>query len=530
MYKLLIVDDEPAELRFLEWVIKTHSLPFTICGQAANGEEAVALAAQNAPDLIIMDINMPIIDGLEAARLIKQRQPAAVIYILTAHEHFEYAKTAIAVGVEDYLLKPLKPEVLVETLKKGVGKLLKCRLAKIRQEYLGVLAARFKEDLADRLLAEYADREKPPRRDVLPPNRALALNRVQWVLGGFFWRDGRLEKDPYIAQSCLRSLRELSFVEHATIISGGRVAVLGKGQLAAVMPLLRRWAEDWRKSSGISLSAEATGIARRGVEASLRKALRAAAVAQFWEIREVGEAADEQPPAAQDAEAIGQRFVGALLSKGADAALAVLADAMENFRVQRRPREEVRQLLADFVTLVTHDLGELAGEPALGELRQQINHELGRSETVSQVQTCLNGFVAAVAADLANEGESLAKRSVRQAMQYIQKNYHLNISLEAIANKLYLSPSYFSRIFKKHTGQGFANYLNVLRMEKAKTMLMTGRFTVNEVAKKVGIDDASYFSTVFKKYHSLSPSQMLADTGQDFKRFEQDSAKVQPDK
>lgn len=121
MYKILVAEDEELERKFLCQVLESCDQPVKVAGEAKNGQEAIEMAARLRPDIILMDIRMPVLDGLEATRLIKARQPAVAVIILTAHGNFDYSLRAIKNQVSDYLLKPIRPEELVQTLDRVIA-------------------------------------------------------------------------------------------------------------------------------------------------------------------------------------------------------------------------------------------------------------------------------------------------------------------------------------------------------------------------------------------------------------------------
>lgn len=131
MYKLLIVDDEPLIRRGIKSLVDLSGLGISEVFEAGDGEQAFEVAEAEAPDIILMDINMPGTDGLTAAAQIRELQPDAVIVILTGYSYFEYAQTAIRAGVDDYILKPVSKDDIEVVLKKAVHRLQ----AKVRDEH-----------------------------------------------------------------------------------------------------------------------------------------------------------------------------------------------------------------------------------------------------------------------------------------------------------------------------------------------------------------------------------------------------------
>jgi len=123
VYKILLVDDEELERKVLGFTLQNSGLPIQILGEASNGREALAIVHQTVPDLIIMDIKMPGINGIEATRQIKAYYPAIEVIILTAYGKFSYSQQAIKAQATDYLLKPIQPQKLIDAVKLAIDRL-----------------------------------------------------------------------------------------------------------------------------------------------------------------------------------------------------------------------------------------------------------------------------------------------------------------------------------------------------------------------------------------------------------------------
>jgi len=516
MYKLIIVDDEPAETKFLRWVVTNYNLPFTICGEAVNGEDAVRLVEQHQPDFVIMDINMPIMDGLEAARRIKDKFPRTKIYILTAYGDFTYAQAAIKISVEDYLLKPMNPETMVEALKKGVKQVLSERVDQRRQDRMRLLARKSKEEMINRLVLELSGPQNSRRTEQVPCSKLGPLAGMQWVFAGHLLREGTVIREEAYLNSLSRKLKQSSLVKHASLLPGGQVIAWGKGQLAESMTVLRKWTKDWSEQALVSVGGCVMLVGSSvDIEKVLRQALRESDDAQFWEEAEmrcvvpVVVTGKMNSAVELDIRVFAQRLVSALFSTRQTTAATVIEELLFELKLSGSSREQVIQNLTDLFAAVAHELTDLTGETYLSTLRSKLQKTVGQMDTVSQVRAVLAKLVDGLVSSVCGSSESDAERAVKWAVQFIRQNYQQDLSLEVVASKLYLSPCYFSRIFKKHTGQGFSNYLNGFRLQKAKGLLTMGKYTVAEVAHRIGIHDASYFCSVFKKYHKATPSQFL---------------------
>lgn len=153
MHKLLIVDDERVTRDYIKYILEDRKMEFVVF-EASDGEEAVELVKQQGPEIIFMDLRMPGMGGLEAIRAIRQIDRDALIFVLTAHEAFEYAQQALRLGVRDYFLKPLEPSKVVEILNASV-ELLEHGAddAAVRAEGIAARSADVEEKLSERIEA-----------------------------------------------------------------------------------------------------------------------------------------------------------------------------------------------------------------------------------------------------------------------------------------------------------------------------------------------------------------------------------------
>ena len=126
MYSVFLVDDEPIVLEGIRTKIDWDNSGFSFAGEATDGEIALSMIHELKPDILITDIKMPFMDGLQLAAAVKKIQPWIKIIILSGHDEFDYAKKAISIGIEDYLLKPFTSEEVIASLKKTAEQMLTC--------------------------------------------------------------------------------------------------------------------------------------------------------------------------------------------------------------------------------------------------------------------------------------------------------------------------------------------------------------------------------------------------------------------
>jgi len=504
MHKLLIVDDEQVEREGLKAMLR-KPFPGWRMELAKNGAEALDQVRREPPELILMDIKMPGMSGLAAAERILAEYPDIKFIMVTAYEMFEYAQSALRLGVKDYLLKPSRPGEIVETVGRVVGEIERERreiAERSRAERTIVrMMPVIESDIVTQLIYDHVhevdleemvdllggDRRKQSFAILLRMNRGgpsgvfrdalrQALKQMDNVWAG-------AQSDNQIPLILFRE-PELSYRAQASVFvrqlldlaeAGGTVSVVGIGQAYESL-------RDIRYSYQEALIATA--------DSDLPSKHR------FYEdIPAIGELQEDYPSKREE-----QQFIG---------------------RIRFRQWQEVEAMVMDFVSKCEkHGMHILqAGQRALELLWvvYRVLTELGveaqrpalsfRMQDYRQLRAEASGALGklAQAADRWFEGRD-EPHAVERIKQYIVDHSKEDLSLERIAAEFRLSPFYISKIFKEETGVNYIDFLTELRMERARAMLIDPTIPLKEVAYEVGYHDPNYFSKVFKKSSGVSPS------------------------
>ena len=513
MYKMIIADDEPAVRDYIRYIVKRYSLPFQICGEAVDGEQAVEMADRYEPDFVIMDINMPIMNGLDAAEAIRKKYPDVVIYILTAYSQFDYAHRAVQNQVADYLLKPIRPEELVKVLKKGIASALRRRLSLHRTRRMAKQIAKDRPIVAKQILSELL------RSDSDNPNAVKLLQNISKkesfypaaVLSMTHWRDDGAaishRLDERLTQDSI-----MRFGEHSITVSISREVVMifrrwNNDLCIEIQAQLKEWALRYniKLCAGLRIVVEPSRIGK-----DYRSAKKQQEAGLFWEKQGlfVPTGADNDEVEV-DYNEIQQQIRDFLIERQSNVAKIIVGQFWDEARQKMCQREYVQAMAIKIANNLIDKYAEyIISVNDANLLRTNFTAEANKAFYANDLERCLCSLVDTLGDYSCPNEHNLAEQSVKWAVDYINANYHTDLSLDKIAGKLFVSTGYFCRIFKRYTGEGYATYLTNIRLKKAKEILMSGKYTVAEVARMVGFNDASYFSSVFKKTFNQSPSQL----------------------
>lgn len=514
--KVLLADDEYLIREGLQSAIDWKAHGMEIVGAAEDGEQALELFRQRRPDLIITDICMPFLDGLQLAEAVLREDAGTRVILLTCYDEFEYAKQAVKIGVLDYVLKPIDLGYMDQMLG-GIAE-------KFRAEQ-----ARTQQAERQRLFSEVLHRQKGLEDGAERQRCAGLCGREQYACMIVGILGYRLAKDTFeeaelqeyfqqfagLVRSCAG---ETEFFEpsagegRVTMVLAGDSAQQAASRMQEICAAMRR---DEALTNEYPFLCATDGVAE-GLEklqtayahcqavmrydylsdettvldyALLRRKTQedngrvAADIANFASCvrtfdrglieRSMGGITQTIRESGRYSTMYGQMFVAAAYSQ--------LIGALEEFDIRIEevfadPAEEYRKVIV------------------AGSLQKQIDG-LGR-------------MLGAVCDYVQGQKGSAHRTLVEAARQYIDAHYAENtISLQSVAAEVHMSACYFSILFKQESGRSFISYLTELRMERAKHLLRRTDLKAYEIAGAVGYDNPTYFSTLFKKHTDLSPKE-----------------------
>lgn len=529
MYSAMIVDDEVGIIQLIRTLIEYPGV--TIVGEATDGEEALRLITEKRPDLVITDIHMPGMDGLEMIERAKKIYPPLQFVVISGYRKFEYAQTAFRHGVYDYLLKPIKKQELNKLLEQVDEKLNhssahRAELVSIQKNLQQSLDA-LRRSYLDMLLRPDAPVPELPLVDGQPVFR-FGQGPLLCLLLKMDIQDAGALENPAIErllEELCRRVAELAGPlgqDQTFLIRENTGAFLLDVSLAdeearsAFAKALRASAQELNyKFNFLRVTA---GLSRPFPDlARVKEAVAEARFALECRIELVREEVIVFP-----AEACVQ--VEAQRSRKQDPAWDTLCQAVERLdapaaraamlelwhsclgEIQHPGMtwaccQEVLEAL--YATLAGLSDLDIAAFPAYGGLDAYL--ENGAKAQV--LRDALASYVEKMVAHCSQLMESRENKFVREAKAYIEAHYAESIGLNDMARQVCLSPTYFSALFKTETGQGFLNYLQAVRIQKAKLLLRQTRMSVAAIAGRVGYSDVKHFTRLFAKETGAKPSE-----------------------
>ncbi|MFX3636113.1 MAG: response regulator [Candidatus Pristimantibacillus sp.] len=534
MYKILLVDDEAVVREGIRERMSWEELGFDCVGDCENGVDALEAVERLHPNVVLTDINMPFMDGLELTRRIMDKFPETKIIILTGYDDFDYAQKAVKLKVNDFILKPITAAELTAVLHKLRNELDAQRQDKEDQEKLKrqlyesmpVLRERFLDRLATMTLNQKELEERIRYFDIHldGPNymtMAIDLDRLE--------RNHSVDTDRELLRFAVYNIaQEIVGAEPSSAVFRSRdekiMAILSGDQVETLYERVQELAEQIRQSAYQFLKLTVSvGIGTPCSNLQQLKLSSKAAVA-----------------------ALDYRLL-----LGDNRVISILD--MENRRTERagHPTECDRELISGIKTGTNEEV-ERAIEGVIAHNRTaslsidqcyiriqrtiiaviQALDEIGCTDaevfgpgvnpiteiyqfrTLDEIGDWLKSACQRAVRNVSEARNDQCRTQMSEALHHIHEHYDdVDLSVKAVCKRVHMSVSYFSAAFKSETGKTFVEYLTAVRLEKAKELLKFSGMRTYEIAAKTGYNDPQYFSVLFKKHTGESPTEYRQKTG-----------------
>lgn len=528
MTKVMIVDDNPLIRQSLRYTIEWEELQCRVIGDAGDGMEALECAKINPPDLLITDIKMPGMDGLELTKKMKELHPGVVVIIITGYEDFSYAQQAIKLGAFDLILKPIESEEIRKTVENGVKEIVRLqeernilkdrnKLQHLLDDNRSNLIKGFFLSIIQGILTE--EGEIKEKAEALKLNfKQYAVVKIKPILDASSGEDGLNEfndaAEKVLYQVKLPSeIRAFSlwynncfviFFAFDELSYESRVNIRMNRLCNEIVYLFD---EDFHFKYIIGVSGvhgEISELTDAYMEAQsaveyyffsdsisviYSSSLRTKSILNEYVIlKKIAELPDYIGTGNQDIEAL---LDGILIdireneSKNADYVRSILIDMCITSR----------RILFD-KNIVAFDTFFKNGNPY---------NEIYLCENISTAFAYTKKFILSVFDAVNSREKKNLNASIKIIIDYLNKNFNKKVTLQELSDVVLLSPAHLSRLIKKETGQSFVDLLNSIKIGVAVKLLSETNMKAYEVAEKVGFENYAYFYQVFKKVTGVSP-------------------------
>lgn len=519
MYRVLIVDDEEFIRNGLKCIMDWEAEGFEVCGDAANGEVAIQMINQMLPDLVLIDIRMPKITGLEVVKHCTERSLPCKFIIISGFSDFKYAQEAIRYGVESYLTKPIDEDELLKTVRQIKEALDKQHqnqdhLANIRQKAKDVF-------LYDIVLGKQSQIAALDETDIA--QLELRANVYQVVIYENF-----SQTESSLVYNFADLLRVTNRGEHTFnhIEQDKKNIILLKGDyaLGRFNDFLKHYQGSNPPQKGSPLDTLFLAYGRpvnslEDVHISYEEAL-ALIKRRFFCIQGQHTLGYEELP---DVNAATESISQEVLQEYAE----LLVGYLQTFNRSNVAKTLFR--LEEYLYNVRNDISEV--KLFLTDLYLQIKEKIAVLYPNSEIPFSSNTVVINIIESkyslyeiiqffseqfemiMNATGNPSRNNIIDDILYYIEHNYQNNIKLETIAPLFGYNSAYLGKIFSKTVGENFNSYIDHMRIEHSKEMLLNNDYKVYEIAEKVGYRNVDYFHKKFRKYVGESPAEFRKKNG-----------------
>jgi two-component system response regulator YesN len=515
-YKVVFVEDEIVTREGIRDNVDWKAHGFEFCGEASDGEMALPLLKTYMPDLLITDIKMPFMDGLQLCKIVRERMPWIKIIILSGHDEFGYAQKAIELGVTNYLLKPVTVKNIHQVLQKICGQLDRERKEQKDLEELRRQVEENRDSLRERLLLKLvigaiASTEAIEQGQLLGMDLIARCYLVIILKIELNDRSEQFEYDEYqlvreIVAARVRNNPDIFLLnkdleEQVLVMKGGTPEYLEEEK----DQLLDAIKQDVKKTRyHLAIGAGSPKKRMADIYHSFVEAL--AWIQNETNAKESG--ADLEVEKAELLE-IDKTAVENFLRGG----LRDEIDEFFNGYIQPLGETAIKSylirnyIIVDVIIAAAKCIKEWGGDI------DKVTPELNSIETIlANIKTNLKEQVCMILLSALTFRDTHTQprhgKLIQQAKSYIDDHFmEADLSLNDITTLTNLSPSHFSTVFSRETNQTFIDYLTGVRIQKAKELLRTTNLKSSEIAYRVGYNDPHYFSFVFKKNTGFSPSE-----------------------
>lgn len=531
MYRILLVDDEILVRDAIRENIDWKAMDCELVGDCDNGKAAVEFVQTHPVDIVLTDILMPYMDGMELCHFLHDNYPDIVIVIFSGFGEFEYAKKAIQYDVSEYMLKPVTAMELRAVIEKMKKKVDQRREEKKKLERLTQTSENYQKNaitIRSKALQAFVDNTKT-REESLEELSGLGID-----LEAVCYRVAVFDLDLYSDSMQLTAEKRqesalMSFVlfnisdeivdkEKAGVAyqeGNNKVCILFMGNRTRefeqkIMEICRTIQSKLRELMALDVSIGVGSWARTQQELLVSHDLAEKAVEYRYLLGgSLLIDMEEQPKEnSLSIKSLVEKLGNALKAGRRENVDDILEKLSSEIKEARVDKSRACVYLQQIVRAVDETCEDMVPDSKLFSKRESLLQQITEQKSFDSAFDLVREHTGEVFQTLADANSSSGQRQARLALDYIQKNYmDPDLSLNSICSYLNISTSYFSTIFKELTGETFTEVLIRTRMEKAKELLENTTMKNYEIAEKVGFADPHYFGISFKKMTGCTPTE-----------------------
>ncbi|WHY68101.1 response regulator [Neobacillus sp. SuZ13] len=505
MYKLLIVDDEKIVIEGLKSAANWKEHHIEIVGSALDGEEALKEIMNKKPDIVLVDIRMPKLNGLDLIKETKDLNLDTVFIIISGYSKFDYAKRAIQLEAIDYLVKPIEVEEIIDSIKNAIFKLEKINNEKHSTERIN----EYQMALEEKRLLDYilGQRFAAPEKD----QKLKSFSFLNIGLKGLAWEDSKDTEKTQVSLERLKNLLENRKIESFIYTIDSEIVVMflnfgleiGNDVVQDLESLIFH---DIKIRPNVGISNVYENIS------DIKKAY-----SEAKEALKNGIFSNQLVTYYKELETFNHSFGNRIIEKidtffnekGLDLLSSmnqfmdkVFLDCQKSSLPPERSKYVCFKIVNHFLEYIEseYEVNKTGGE------RYLVYQELNQLQSLEEIRVWLEQFIEQSTAFLNENHVSYNEKLIIDLKSFINANFKDPIVLDDLGKLFHKNPAYLCSLFSKAVGSTIFEYITKVRLNNAKKMLRTSNLKVSEICKQVGYENQKYFNQVFKKHIGTTPS------------------------
>jgi len=523
MYKLMIVDDDPWVLQWLCKRINWKDCGFSEVREAANGYQAMRLVDDDQPEIIITDIKMDRMDGIELLTRVREKYPDIRVILLSGYNEFEYARAAIKKGAVDYLLKPVEEHELISLVRRTLKEIQNERANKEREQKIAEQLEQsipiLQEKFIKELLTGNIQESNILINEFSSKNISIDFS-AYYILVMEIDNFASVKKlfDQDRIKDIKRTLKKA--VEVFLNKTGMSVCFYENDQLvigfsprsADAINNIALMFEEIKSKTGNTVS---VGISRLTKDVSLAQEAYIEAydalnrkfylgINRIIYAENIGELSRESVFEANKR----AQLLNYIDTGNYEKVNELLTDLFSDIN-RKRMSYDLLHLICVRLISVLNDSMEKAGfnQKTMFSNEFDVNIKIEDFETVDELKDWFISLFLKAVDTINGKGSKRSRKLIDDTIRLIHEHMREEISLDTVAKKLYINPAYLSRLFKDEVGITFTHFLMKARIERAKELLKESYLKIYEISGQVGYKNEKYFSRIFKDFEGVTPNE-----------------------
>ncbi len=525
MYKIMLADDEGIVIDSLRFIIEKNYGDSVLIEHAATGRNVIELAEKFKPDIAIMDIQMPGINGIEAMKEIRKTNSMMVFIVMTAYDKFNYAKESINLGVLEYLTKPVNHSIILRALQKAMDLIEVERNKRSKdlliREKLEIVVPIIESDFIYAAISgDDLTRSEENFRNLLGINEQYGMIVIMEF--GDTLEDGMLTNPVGVsvrAQSFYPVIRQYLKEEFECVVGPVMVnkiviflphakPLMEYDERTLLIERLRKLLRELARRIDLQFKVGIGSVTSLGrLSESYKEALTVTRNSKGRVIHvkdlPIGcEYGDDYPIETE-------RSLFEKIEHGNLDGTRAEANRFFDWMIENYPdcEMDIKLKVLEFILFAEQRAFLSGGMTYYFRYRKDYLETLIQLDSYDRLRKWFLDKVMEACRNLITKREEQTNSVIIRARTYIEENYSKDISLDDVSRSVDISPYYFSKLFKEETGENFIEYLTRIRMEQAKQLLQNKEVSIKSIGILTGYSDPNYFSRIFKKQVGVTPTE-----------------------